>query len=84
MPEVIEGELMVFYVALTRAQNHLYIIGSAKEKDFTFEEIEKQNNYLKLIMFALGENFTSQLFSQSEIKTNNLTQHFQKKCYGGG
>lgn len=69
LKEEYESELMIFYVALTRAQNHLYIIGSGKEKNFTFEEVEKQSSYLKLIMFALGENFVSQLFEQGQILT---------------
>jgi len=66
-------ELMLFYVAMTRAQNHLYIIGKGKEKDFTFTELAKQNSYLKLIFFALGGNLTSQIFSQEELSTNNVT-----------
>ncbi|MBE7074145.1 MAG: hypothetical protein E7379_03545 [Clostridiales bacterium] len=69
--EEFEGELMIFYVALTRAQNHLYIIGSGKLKDYSFDDIENQNNYLKLIMFALGENFALQLFEQGGIETPN-------------
>ena len=69
--EEFEGELMIFYVALTRAQNHLYIIGSGKQKNFSFDEIEKQNSYLKLIAYALGENFISQLFQQGQIAGEN-------------
>ena len=66
-----ESELMIFYVALTRAQNHLYIIGQGKEKSFSFDELEVQNNYLKLIMFALGQGFVSQLFEEGKIVTEN-------------
>lgn len=65
-------EIMLFYVAMTRAQNHLYLIGSANEKDFSFANIEKQNTYLKMIFFALGEAFTSQLFQQDLIKADKL------------
>lgn len=64
-------EIMIFYVALTRAQNHLYIIGGGKEKDFSFNSIDEQNSYLKFILFAFGENFTKQLFEQGQIKTEN-------------
>lgn len=71
MKDEFESELMIFYVALTRAQNHLYIIGSGKEKNFSFDDIEKQHSYLKLIMYALGEGITCQLFEQGEIKTHN-------------
>lgn len=60
-------EMMIFYVAMTRAQNHLFIIGSGKEKDYSFDEINKQNSYLKMIFYALGENCTSQLFSQGRL-----------------
>lgn len=65
-------EIMLFYVAMTRAQNHLYIIGSAKQKDFSFSKIDKQNTYLKLIFFALGENFLSQLFEQEMIRAGSV------------
>ena len=58
---------------MTRAQNHLYIIGSGKEKDFTFDQLSKQNTYLKLIFYALGENFTSQVFSQELVESKNAT-----------
>ncbi len=64
-------ELMIFYVAMTRAQNHLVIIGREEEK-LTFDNIENQNSYLKLIFYALGENFTSQLFSQDKVVTKNM------------
>ncbi len=65
-------EIMIFYVALTRAQNHLFIIGKAKEKDFSFIDEKEQNSYLKFILFAFGENFASQLFSQRKIKTESF------------
>jgi len=57
-------EIMIFYVAMTRAQNHLFVIGSGKEKDFSFDNLKNQNTYLKMIFFSLGENLTSQIFSQ--------------------
>ncbi len=66
-----EDELMIFYVAMTRAQNHLVIIGEEDEKKFTFDNLREQKSYLKLIMYALGENFKSQLFSQEKISTEN-------------
>ncbi len=66
-------ELMLFYVAMTRAQNHLIIIGNGKESDFSFDNLSKQNTYLKLIFYALGENFTSQVFSQELVENNNAT-----------
>ena len=64
-------ELMIFYVAMTRAQNHLVIVGKEDEKKLTFNSLYDQNSYLQLIFYALGENFTSQLFSQESIETEN-------------
>lgn len=65
-------EIMIFYVALTRAQNHLYIIGQAQEKDIEFtSDIFDRKNYLEIILNALGENFTSQIFSQGQVETEN-------------
>lgn len=66
-------ELMLFYVAMTRAQNHLYIIGSGKMNDFSFKKLSKQNSYLKFIFFALGENFTTQVFTQEIVENKNAT-----------
>ncbi len=65
-------EIMIFYVALTRAQNHLYIVGKAKEKELATMSASYLNNYLKMILFAFGENFVSQLFSQGKICTENF------------
>lgn len=69
-------EIMIFYVAMTRAQNHLYIIGSGNVKDFSFKKLKEQNSYLKFIFFALGENFTSQFFEQGQIITENYRFNF--------
>lgn len=65
-------EIMIFYVAMTRAQNHLFIVGSAKEKELIFDNVRLANSYLKFIFFGLGENFTEQLFSQGNVQTENL------------
>lgn len=64
-------ELMIFYVAMTRAQNHLVIVGKEDEKKLTFDNLNDQSSYLKLIFYALGEGFASQLFSQNRIVTQN-------------
>lgn len=64
-------ELMLFYVATTRAKNHLYIIGKGKKEDYSFEKLENQTSYLNLIFFALGENFVEQVFEQEEVTTKN-------------
>lgn len=60
-------EIMIFYVAMTRARNHLFIIGSCNPTKLTFDLIDKQNSYLKMIFFAFGENTTSQIFSQGTL-----------------
>lgn len=49
-----ESELMIFYVALSRAQNSLIIIGSKSEKDL-FDSVK--DNYLSMIFKALGKKF---------------------------
>ena len=65
-------ELMIFYVALTRAQNHLFIVGSYIEKDVTISNnVFDCQNYLDIILSSFGENFASNLFSQEHIKTEN-------------
>lgn len=78
-------EIMIFYVAMTRAQNHLFIIGSGKEKDYSFENFSKQNSYLKMIFYALGENLTAQLFSQEKIERGrvefNVFNEFEERHF---
>ncbi|MBO5021879.1 MAG: UvrD-helicase domain-containing protein [Clostridia bacterium] len=69
--EVVD-EIMLFYVALTRPQNHLYIIGSAKKEDFSFANFEEQNTYLKQIFYALGENLTQQFFEEENLKMGDV------------
>lgn len=65
-------EIMIFYVALTRAQNHLYIIGQVQQKDIDFtSDIYDRKNYIEIILNALGENFASQIFSQGQVETEN-------------
>ena len=58
-----ESELMIFYVALTRAQNCLMIIGSKNNKNLYDDE---KDNYLSFIFRALGKNF---------IKDNKISDY---------
>ena len=78
-------EIMIFYVAMTRAQNHLFIIGSGKEKDFSYENLNIQNSYLKMIFYALGENLTSQIFSQGKLEKSkwefNVFDEFEESHF---
>lgn len=60
-------ELMIFYVALTRAQNHLFLIGSVDDINFS-QDIFDYKNYLEIILNSFGENFTQNLFSQEYVK----------------
>lgn len=65
-------EIMLFYVALTRAQNHLIIVGSKKEGDINLSNNVFENKcYLDMIFSSLGENFFETLKSQNHIETEN-------------
>ena len=67
-------ELMIFYVALTRAQNHLYIIGSDSEGNLIKnKELSKCDSYLDLIFFSFGENFKIQFLEQEQIDSENYS-----------
>lgn len=65
-------ELMIFYVALTRAQNHLYIIGTTTEENLSqVKDLYACDSYLDFLLYSHGENFQKQLLGQMEIKTEN-------------
>ena len=65
-------ELMIFYVALTRGQNHLYLIGTTTNENLKQDkELFKCDSYLDLILYSLGENFKDQLLSQEKVSTEN-------------
>lgn len=69
--EIID-ELMIFYVAMTRAQNHLYIIGTTTRENIKQgNELFKCDSYLDLIFYSLGENLKEQLLSQEQVLTEN-------------
>ena len=50
-----EEELMIFYVALTRAKNRLYLFGNFKDGIFERYEIKDCDSYFELIFFALSK-----------------------------
>lgn len=57
-------EIMIFYVALTRAKNHLYIVGGENTKNLIINEtfnVLDAKNYLQMIAFALGRPFIENL-----------------------
>lgn len=47
--------LMLFYVALTRAKNRLYLFGEYNEKNFEKSSIFECNSYFDLIFYALKD-----------------------------
>ena len=53
-------ELRILYVGLTRAKNHLYIIGKAKldnlRHNISDEYLSKQNNYMSIILSCLKDS----------------------------
>ena len=65
-------EIMIFYVALTRAQNHLILIGSGHDKRGNQErtivvsdDVFDCKTYFDMVFSGFGENFLSQVLSQS-------------------
>ncbi len=65
-------EIMIFYVALTRAKNHLYIVG--KIDDYEMQEngdLFEKNSYLELICYALGQNFIQNLVANKKAELSN-------------
>ena len=67
------SEIMIFYVALTRAQNHLFITGSQNEKQLKIKDgLFGCQTYLDLIFYAFGKNFTSSLYSQGAIEVESV------------
>ncbi len=64
-------ELMILYVALTRAQNHLVLTGT-----ITGDGLKKwylNKTYLSLVLNAFGENFASQVFEEGKVEKENVT-----------
>ena len=65
-------ELMIFYVALTRAQNHLFLLGSCNEKEIAKkQDLFSCSSYFDLFLYSMPDNFCEQLLEQEEIKTEN-------------
>lgn len=63
-------ELMIFYVALTRAQNHLVLTGSLTKDGMSKLYLNK--TYLALVLNAYGENFLPQLLNAERIDRENV------------
>ncbi len=54
-------ELMIFYVALTRAKNHLYIVGSGQLEKLASANVFAAKNYLGLINYAYDNKLMTRL-----------------------
>lgn len=62
-------EVMIFYVALTRAQNHLYLIGTGKQETIKVtDDVLECGDYFDLIFSAFGKDFVSNLFEKEQKK----------------
>ncbi len=66
-------EIMIFYVALTRAKNHLYIVG--KECDCE-DDLFDNKTYLSLIFYSFGENILNKLKQQKTLEIENWQFNF--------
>ena len=64
-------EIMIFYVALTRAKNHLAVVGSLSQDGV--KKLYQNKNYLALILNSYGESFAQTLFDKGEIKKENVS-----------
>lgn len=67
-------ELMIFYVALTRAQNHLVLTG-ALSKD-GLKKLYQNKNYLALVLNSFGENFGEDVVERGCIEGENVVFNF--------
>ena len=65
-------ELMIFYVALTRAQNNLIVIGTQNCDNFKLSNnVFSYNTYIDIILNAFGENVTEKLLESGQTKAYN-------------
>lgn len=64
-------ELMIFYVALTRAKNRLYLFGRYDEQMFKRYSISDCDSYFDLIFFAL-ENLKAEFSETSLVETDDM------------
>lgn len=64
-------ELMILYVALTRAQNHLVLTGTLAGDNL--KKLYLNKSYLSLALNAFGENFASQVFEEGQVEKENVT-----------
>ena len=70
-------KLRLLYVALTRPQNHLIIVGTVSKSDFiSFSsdfQITRQKSYLKLLLGALSEEEIEKINAGEDVVTEDYT-----------
>lgn len=75
-------EVMIFYVALTRAKNHLVLCGKLKNIELKLK-LEECNSYFDLLFYSLGSNVVGQIQDKDKYENdlfrleviNNITRH---------
>ena len=76
-------ELMIFYVALTRAKNKLYLFGKFNEKNFIKTSLGECDSYYDFIFYALKdvakEFVDSHKFEDKNISVNLIEEIEEKK-----
>ena len=75
-------ELMIFYVALTRAKNRLYLFGNYKEDYFKREDLKKCECYFDLIFYALkniSTAFPKKFKYENKILNVNYIEDIEQK-----
>lgn len=70
-------EIMIFYVALTRAKNHLVLTGPF-DTDFSIKPLEQCSSYFDLLFYALGEENLNQLLSSGKFESSCLKMELQQ------
>ena len=64
-------EIMIFYVALTRAKNHLVLTGQSK-LDWQVRTLDECTSYFDLLLYCLGQESANILFSSGEWQTQDF------------
>lgn len=67
-------ELMIFYVALTRAKNHLVLTGILSND--SFKKLYQNKNYLALVLNSYGDNFGEVIQEKGCIVGDNVIFNF--------
>ena len=68
-------ELMIFYVALTRAKNRLYLFGNFDKKFFSKHDVKSCHSYFDLIFLALKDEAAA-FCKQGSFEDENLSINF--------